>query len=421
MKTEQMGHNIYFVIQPLLFLSRILGLSTFHTDPKYTFHNKSAFTVYHIIQVTLMILFLLFGLFSNILSTIQHTASVFNVTIRVVWIITILLSHVTNVLALLFSVTRTRYHMANVLSFISFIDNKLFLKNSKQNSYSQQRSYVKKQLWITFTLFGIVSASSVYSYYDGTWLCYIYTASQILSSAINTVMMFQYVNIVLIVKQRYQHMKHLLSEADCRDDFKCLRHINTERVTSYKTHEIFAIATYDLKNYQESNHFCRIQHFRVLYSELYDVIYANNKCYEVLILLDVTTRLTFIVPTLYVGIKTITRAIFQNGTFNLYLKSVCVLSNCAFMLLTLLWLILCCQKTTEETHEIFVCIQKLLLHPNAYGWSKTELKSFSSQLKNNKVEFNVCGFFTLNLQFFCASVSVIFTYMLVLYQFSPEV
>jgi hypothetical protein len=71
-------------------------------------------------------------------------------------------------------------------------------------------------------------------------------------------------------------------------------------------------------------------------------------------------------------------------------------------------------KTTEEVDDIYICIQKQIFYPNALGWSTSELKSFSSQLKNNKVEFNVCVFFTLNLQFFCASVSVIFTYILVL-------
>jgi hypothetical protein len=52
-----------------------------------------------------------------------------------------------------------------------------------------------------------------------------YISSQILGTAINTVMIFIYVNIVLIVKQRYHHMKHLLSEADSTaeiDTSKCV-------------------------------------------------------------------------------------------------------------------------------------------------------------------------------------------------------
>jgi hypothetical protein len=52
-----------------------------------------------------------------------------------------------------------------------------------------------------------------------------YVASQILGTAINTEMLFEYVNTVLIVKQRNHHIKHLLSEVDSTievDTSKCV-------------------------------------------------------------------------------------------------------------------------------------------------------------------------------------------------------
>lgn len=58
------------------------------------------------------------------------------------------------------------------------------------------------------------STSCVLSYSDGMKKFTMCIASQIVSTAINTMMLFQYVNIVLIVKQRYHHVKHLFSEAD---------------------------------------------------------------------------------------------------------------------------------------------------------------------------------------------------------------
>jgi hypothetical protein len=73
-------------------------------------------------------------------------------------------------------------------------------------------------------------------------------------------------------------------------------------------------------------------------------------------------------------------------------------------------------KNTEEVGNVFIGIQTVLLYPTAPGWITSEMKSYSSQIKNDKVEFSICGFFTLNLQFFCASASVIFTYILVLHQ-----
>jgi hypothetical protein len=243
-------------------------------------------------------------------------------------------------------------------------------------------------------------------------------ASQAFSTAINTVMMFQYVNIVLMVKQRYQLLKHILSEAAMTDDVRRLRRIYVEGIISYNKPKIVSIITDNLKSDEEYHNLCKIYNLRLIYSELYELLHANNKSHEVLILLYAITKLTFIVPTIYLGVIFIEGAIRENGPFQVYFKGVSILSNCAFMLLTFLWLTLCCHNTTEEVHATFGCIQKLLLYPNELGWSTSDLKSFASQMKNSKVDFNVCGFFTLNLQFFCASVSVIFTYLLVLNQFS---
>ena len=421
MKKEPLEHNIYFVIQPLHFVSRILGLSSFHIDPNYTFRNKFGCTVCHIIQATVMILLLLYGLYNNVLTFFEYSQLTFNVFVRVVWIVNLLVSHLTSILTLIFSVTRNRNHMTNVLCLLSRVDNKLFRNKSKQSAYSQHRSHVIMQMWIMLILYGIVIALCTYSVMDGTWKSYANTASLTLSNLINAVMIFQYVNIVQMVKQRYQRVKHMLSEATITDDVSYLRHSSVQNLKSCKNHQVFSIVTHNLKSDRESHNLCRIHNFRVIYSELCDLLNYNNKSYEVILLLDVITRLTFTVPTMYQGVMFTKGAIIENGPFQDYFNGVSMFSLFAFMLFTFLWLTLCCQKTTEEVDDTFICIQKLLLYPNALGWSTSELKSFSSQLKNSKVEFNVCGFFTLNLQFFCASVSVIFTYILVLNQFSQGV
>jgi hypothetical protein len=45
-----------------------------------------------------------------------------------------------------------------------------------------------------------------------------------------------------------------------------------------------------------------------------------------------------------------------------------------------------------------------------------ELEKLSSQLKDMKVEFSVCGLVLLNLPLLCAFVGGIFTYILVMVQ-----
>ena len=418
MKNEPMEHNIYFAIQPLDFLSRILGISPFLVDPNYTLRNKCGGTFCHIIQATVMILLLLYGLYNSVLTAVEHNESTFKLSVRVVCIINILFSSFTGILALLFTVTRNRNYMTKVLCLLSRVDSKLFRDKSKQSAYSQHRSHVIMQLWVMLIIYGIIYTQLFFIYCDGTWISYMNMCSEMFKRFIDTVVILQYINIVLMVKQRYQLVKHLLSEAVTTDDANSSRHVDAEYRITKCNNKTFLLATNNLKIDTNSNNLYTIRDLRLICSELCDVLHANNKSYEVLILFDVITLLTITVPTAFYGVMTIKCAIVDNGPFQLYLKGVSILSDCALILLTLLWLTTCCQRTTEEMRNIFVCVQKLLLYPNTLGWSTSEMKSFSSQLKNSTFEFNVCGFFTLNLQFFCASVSVIFTYILVLSQFS---
>jgi hypothetical protein len=249
------------------------------------------------------------------------------------------------------------------------------------------------QLWIALILFGIVYIPLAFFYSVGTWMCYMTLLSQTFRTAIDTVIILQYINIVLMVKQRYQLVKHLLSEAATTDDVNSSRHKVMEHLRSKNNNKIFQMATHNLKIDTNSNNLYTIRDLRLICSELCDVLHANNKSYEVLILLDVITILTYTVPTTYYGVMTVKLAIVENVIFQLYLKGVIILCDCAFMLLSLLWLTICCQTTTEEIRNTFICVQKLLLYPNALGWSTSELKIFSSQLKNSTFEFNICGFF----------------------------
>jgi hypothetical protein len=75
-----------------------------------------------------------------------------------------------------------------------------------------------------------------------------------------------------------------------------------------------------------------------------------------------------------------------------------------------------CHLTTNEVNNCVTQVQKLLLCHNFGHGALAELDRFASQLKNTKVEFNISGFFTLNLSFLGATVSAVFTYILVLIQ-----
>jgi hypothetical protein len=332
------------------FVSRILGLSPFHIDTNYTFRNKGGYTYSHIIQATVMIFLLLGGLCNNVLTLVVYNDRHFNVFVRIVWIINVLVSHLASVLALLFSVTRNRNLMTSTMSLLTCIDNKLFRNKSKQDAYAKQRSNLKIQLWIFLVIYGI-GIFYIYSYSEGTWTLYMSMASQILSGIINNTMIIQYVNIVLMMKEMYHPVEHILSEAAITDDGNSSTSTDTEHSRSCRivsSNKTFSIRTFNwTSGTNSSNHF-KIRDLRVICSELYDVMHTNNKSFEMLILLDVITILTNTVPTTYCGFINLKLTIVENGPFQLYLLSLSNILLWAFLLLNLLCLTMCCQKQQKK-------------------------------------------------------------------------
>jgi hypothetical protein len=84
-----------------------------------------------------------------------------------------------------------------------------------------------------------------------------------------------------------------------------------------------------------------------------------------------------------------------------------ILCTSSFSLLNFLWLTICCHATTDEFQDTLVCVQKLHLYPNAFSSSTADLKRLCFQLINHRVDFSVCGFFILNLQFICGTVGIL--------------
>ncbi|PNF21449.1 hypothetical protein B7P43_G13507 [Cryptotermes secundus] len=365
-----------------------------------------------------MIILLLYGLYISIIYTTVFNDVKYNAFVHALWIIAILALHSTSILALLLSVTRNRNHLRNVLTIISFVDSKLLHKHCKQSVYMHQRSHIVWQLIVEFILYGIPSAFSWILFYDGTWTCLVYLVSDTIATVTNAVVILQYVSIVLIVKRRYQYIRHLLSEAAFTDDFCTSTHMYAGHPVSHDSDKLFLSERYKVKNGRGSRNMYRIHDLQIIYSELYDVLHANSKTYGILILLNIMAILTITVPTTYLGVVFLTGAVFNTDKTDVYFRGICFFCQSSSGLLTFLWLTICCHSTADEVKDTIVCIQKLLLRPNRLFWSTEDLKRLLSQLKNLKVEFSVCGLFSLNLQLLSGSVGVIITYILVLNQFN---
>jgi hypothetical protein len=74
-----------------------------------------------------------------------------------------------------------------------------------------------------------------------------------------------------------------------------------------------------------------------------------------------------------------------------------------------------CQKTSEEYQECIDNIQELLLSADQKDVAR-QLKLFSNQLQNNRIEFTASGFFVVNLSLLTTLTGVTVTFVILLIQ-----
>jgi hypothetical protein len=80
------------------------------------------------------------------------------------------------------------------------------------------------------------------------------------------------------------------------------------------------------------------------------------------------------------------------------------------------WLVISCDETAHVANRGVIYIQRIKASPYTGHDAITELEKLSSQLKDMKVEFSVCGLFVLSLPFLCTFVGGIFTYIIIMVQ-----
>jgi hypothetical protein len=263
-----------------------------------------------------------------------------------------------------------------------------------------------------------MSAFNALSFYNGTWTCLVFLVSQALTNAINRVEILKYINIVLIVKRRYQYIRQLLAQAAFTDDECTSRHMYTGHPLSHDSDKLFSSARLNVPNYRDRRSLYQIHDLQRIYSELYDVIQTSSRSYGVLILLDIITVFTTAVPAIYLAVAFLNAAALSTHSLAVYLQGIFFICSSSIGLLNFLWLTICFHATTEVVQDTLVCVQKLILYPNAFLLNSEDLERLSAQLRNFKVEFSVCGFFTLNLQFICGTVGILVSYILLMFQLS---
>ena len=244
----------------------------------------------------------------------------------------------------------------------------------------------------------------------------VHIISQIICAAINRIMILQYINLVLSLKQRYKYVNYLLSEPLVKTDFMEAKHSNEDVSTSQNCNPIFLHTAFKL-NFKNSTCIINSIHdLRLIYSQLHDTLCLVNTRYGVPIFLYTFSALTYSIPILYLEVLTLVNIVGKYVDSKGCVAAAELLGLYIPHLVFFMWLNMCCHKTSKEASETLTHVHKLLVCPNTGHRVNSELHNFCSLLRDVRIEFNICGLFDLNVHFLCWSLNVVFTYVLVLVQ-----
>ncbi|KAJ9593868.1 hypothetical protein L9F63_027489, partial [Diploptera punctata] len=213
----------------------------------------------------------------------------------------------------------------------------------------------------------------------------------------SSIIILQFIISVTILKEICKHVNQLLV---------------ANLITKHRYNRISSFSLWYNCKTETMNNYCLInrnysnfQHLRDIYIKIWDIFNSINIYYQIYLLLEVLTNFSDSVLVIYYAMNVLKR------TENLYCNILsCYVSFCFF------WMAKLCSDIEEQVKLSVIIVQKFMLVSNIEHSTLTELERFSFQLNNIKMEFNICGIFTMNLRFLSSFLGVALTYLVILHQ-----
>jgi hypothetical protein len=410
MKNQKLKYNVYFEIQPMYYVSRLLGLAPFSIKKKKCGEREIHFSSSDIILTTSLNIFLLVGLCVAEYVVAETAVHSFPIVVRVLWFISVLSTYSTCIVTLILNITIHRKYLPVILKRVCIIDSKLFQDGSSEEHYKSRRAGTTKHLLLVALILIINSLSPIYNFFHIAITNKISFILRTLCYSIFFVIICQYISLVLVLKARYKYLVSIFCNLLSMDNLYDTDLANISDSGPSGGWFVFHTDT----RYSEMFQIRKLRH---IYSQLHDVLWIVNKYYGLTVLLVIISIIVSFIPTFFSGIISIQNVTAQQRELENYIPTASMLCWCMSLLFMFVWLNVCCHLVTGETYKLLLCIHKIQTYSNVTQSTLNELRSFTSQLKDLKTEFSVCGVFTLNLPFLCATLGVITTYVTVLFQF----
>jgi hypothetical protein len=400
--------DIYTAVRPLYFVSKIFGLAPYSLKPEKCL--KKSRTVF-ICLYRLWSFVLMIELLAWVCIDMKYIAAEeFKLKDRILQITFSVPMYFCTTISLFLSWTVNHHKIQCILAKLEENDHLLSTMKYGHSIYRKIPLFLIIQFTISTSVFILIASYSFYAvrreqnFFNETSVFF-----ETLSALMNSIVILQFVNLVLLLKKKYKYLNNVL-ESSTVTSFNAtnLQYFNTNHIT---TIDVYASrrTSFDSEHRRNStsSKLRQFRNMRIMYSQLYDVTCLINSTYGFSLL----SAAVWVFVGLISGVTLLLK--LNADLYNFVLVTVLWSGYCVALMAAIT---MSCSMAVNECNRSAIIVQKIIVRDDIHYEVVKELEKMLTQFQIMKIRFTACGFFNLDLPFFCRIFGATLSYLVIFLQ-----
>lgn len=399
MKSVLQATDIYSAVRPLYVVSKIFGLAPYILTQKKDFEESRSVCIClsRMWSFSLVIVLITWGY----ISVDFHNDESLTMKRRIVEVAFIMSLYCCGTIHLILSLTINRHKVLQIIEKLSESDNLLSSMKYGHQIYKNTRLYLIIQFIVCISVLSLIISYDTYVIHsDINLLNYYRVFLESLPVYINSIMILQFVDFVLLLRNKYKFLN---------SELESISLASYKITTVQRCSNIHVTSIEDLRRKIASSRRQWFRNLRIIYSQLHDVALLINSTYGyslipavLWIFIGVTSGASYVLD--------LNNTDFYRFIFVIVLWSAYCIGLTAAMALS-------CSQAVCECNRSPVIVQKIILRDDADSESVKELEKMFTQLQAMKIAFTACGLFNVDSSLICGIIGVTLSYIFVIAQF----
>jgi hypothetical protein len=406
MRRALQATDIYTAVRPLYFVSKIFGLAPYSLKPeKCLKKSKTVFICLYRMWSFVLIIALLAWM---CIDTSYIAVEKLKLKDRILLITFSVPMYSCTIISLFLSSTVNHHKVQCILAKFAENDHLLSTMKYGHSIYRKIPLFLIIQFTIFTSVFILITYFDIYAVStEDTFFKKNSVFFQLLSVLMNSVVILQFVDLVLLLKKKYKYLNNVL-ESSTVTSFHAtnLHYFNTNHMT---TIDIYASrrTPFDSEHRRNStsSKLRQLRNLRIMYIQLYDVACLINSTYGFSLLSAAVWE--------FVGIILAVVLLLQlNADLHKFVLVIVLWSGYCVSLMAAITM--SCSMAVNECNRSAIIVQKIIVCDDIHYEVVKELEKMFTQFQVMKIRFTACGFFNLDLPFFCGIFGATLSYLVII-------